>query len=70
MPVTFTVADHPANPVAQGRDGSHTARQFLALACKEQSKKAGEILRTSLTDACGEPNRNMHAFLAYHILDN
>ncbi|KAJ7676596.1 hypothetical protein DFH06DRAFT_1279145 [Mycena polygramma] len=61
MPVTFTVATHPANrvslPQVQGADVSYTPRKFLEISCKEQAKRAGEILQSSLTDARGEPER-------------
>ncbi|KAJ7349786.1 hypothetical protein DFH08DRAFT_124973 [Mycena albidolilacea] len=49
MPVTFSVADHPANPVTLQADEVNglSPELLLARACAHQYKKAGEILRSS-----------------------
>ncbi|KAJ7609183.1 hypothetical protein DFH06DRAFT_188698 [Mycena polygramma] len=47
MPVSFTVAKHPANPVKFDEDG-RTARQVLDSAAREQARKCGEMLQFAL----------------------
>ncbi|KAJ7686653.1 hypothetical protein B0H17DRAFT_1071411 [Mycena rosella] len=48
MPVSFTVAPHPATPVpfANGRDG-YTAQELLKMACSDQHRKLEEMLQFS-----------------------
>ncbi|KAJ6467565.1 hypothetical protein C8R47DRAFT_1201161 [Mycena vitilis] len=47
MPVSFTVAKHPANPVKYNEEG-RTARQLLDSAAREQSRQCGEMLQCTL----------------------
>ncbi|KAJ7769339.1 hypothetical protein B0H16DRAFT_1452540 [Mycena metata] len=49
MPVSFPVAQHAAKPFSFPYGGhGHTAKEVLAMACKDQHTKAGEILQFSL----------------------
>jgi hypothetical protein len=61
MPVTFTVASHPTNTVANelGYLKDFTPRDILDIACTPQSKTAKEILQSSFTTERGakDPKR-------------
>ncbi|KAJ6471902.1 hypothetical protein C8R45DRAFT_908089 [Mycena sanguinolenta] len=58
MPVSFSVAAHPATPFPFAYP--NTANEIFAAACKDQSTKADEILQFSLPGADGS-GRNMSA---------
>ncbi|KAJ7162669.1 hypothetical protein C8R43DRAFT_991113 [Mycena crocata] len=57
MPVTFSVANHPANPVARPLEDGYTADQILRLACKDQHRNAEEILQFGISNASGVGGR-------------
>ncbi|KAJ7276621.1 hypothetical protein C8J57DRAFT_1504460 [Mycena rebaudengoi] len=63
MPVTFTVASHPTNTVANelGYLKDFTPRDILDIACTPQSKTAKEILQSSFTTERGakDPKRSL-----------
>ncbi|KAF8140939.1 hypothetical protein K438DRAFT_1737443 [Mycena galopus ATCC 62051] len=63
MPVSFSVAAHPAKPIWCGNE--QTARQILATACRDQSTTVDELLQFSFS-ATGDADtpdsgRNMKA---------
>ncbi|KAJ7085868.1 hypothetical protein C8R44DRAFT_893734 [Mycena epipterygia] len=55
MPVSFSVANHPAKSMsfANGREG-YTAQQILEIACHDQARHVEEILQSSLSGKDGE----------------
>ncbi|KAF7343127.1 hypothetical protein MVEN_01743100 [Mycena venus] len=61
MPVSFNVADHPAEPVTltHAEIGGLTPEQLLAQACSHQYRFAGNILRSSFNDAAESPLASM-----------
>ncbi|KAJ7212612.1 hypothetical protein GGX14DRAFT_564364 [Mycena pura] len=62
MPVSFPVAKHPAKPFEfHGGEDGYTADETLAMACKDQHTKAGEILQFSLPVGGDRSGRNLKA---------
>ncbi|KAJ6568788.1 hypothetical protein B0H19DRAFT_687517 [Mycena capillaripes] len=61
MPVSFNVADHPAKPVTltHAETDGLPPEQLLAQACSHQYRFAGDILRSSFTDAAESPLASM-----------
>ncbi|KAJ7143034.1 hypothetical protein C8R44DRAFT_692575 [Mycena epipterygia] len=60
MPVTFSVANHPAKsmPFANGREG-YTAQQILQNACHAQARHVEEILQFSLSENDEQAGHNL-----------
>ncbi|KAJ7096869.1 hypothetical protein C8R44DRAFT_859947 [Mycena epipterygia] len=67
MPVTFTVANHPANPVNLPAYMSNglTAGEIMSRSCEPQFKTVDEMLQSSLAEgsaiSTSEPRRNLTA---------
>ncbi|KAJ7092901.1 hypothetical protein B0H15DRAFT_938478 [Mycena belliarum] len=70
MPITFAVANHPANPIGLrplALEGL-TAKGILALSCQEPSKKADQVLQFALSDSTGDGgSRDLDAKFPYLI---
>ncbi|KAJ7607155.1 hypothetical protein FB45DRAFT_1011415 [Roridomyces roridus] len=49
MPVSFTVATHPANEVTLPKEGPFTAEQLLAKTCPKHYESAESLLQSSFT---------------------
>lgn len=77
MPVTFTVVQHPANPVAPPRSSMHSTETLLKYACLQQGAMCAEMLQSSANGedfAALSPLKNgfvgtvMEAYVKHHHL--